>query len=67
MYWQMPDCNIPTAWMELAWNCCLLMMPKLSVGVCPCSIWASSTSNPALSQSPPLSTMPTPNAQHHHQ
>ena len=48
-------------------NRCLLIMSKLSVGVCRHSIWASSTNNSTLSQPPPSSMMPTNLAHHHHQ
>ena len=41
-------------------NRCLLITSKLSVGVCRCPIWASSTNNPTLSQPSPSSTrLPT--------
>ena len=48
-------------------NHCLLMMPKSSVGVCQCSIWASSTNNTTLPQPPPSYTTPTHLAHHRHQ
>ena len=48
-------------------NRCLSITSKSSVGVCRCSIWASSTNNPTLSQPPPSSTTTTHLAHHRHQ
>ena len=53
-----------TVWNEMEQNCCLLMTPKLSIGVCQHSIWVSSTNNISPSQLLPLSTTATHLAHH---
>jgi len=47
--------------------CYFSAMPKLSVGVCWCSIWMPSTIPTLFPQPPPLPTKPPSTAHHHHQ